>query len=181
VTEVDQPQTFNIVAEGTGGVSPADRADLAAFQQKVTRLYRAVSGSLRTADELKNRVKMIRRALAETPADTRDLLVTTEQIDARLNRILVALRGDVALAARNENVPPSINERVTSILDGTRFALATTATHRQAYEIASAEFAQQLASLRTLVQVDLARLEKSMEQAGAPWTTGRLPEWKPEE
>jgi hypothetical protein len=66
-------------------------------------------------------------------------------------------------------------------LDGTRFAVATTSTHRQAYEIASEEFAQQLASLRTLVQVDLAKLEKSMEQAGAPWTTGRLPEWKPEE
>jgi hypothetical protein len=26
--------------------------------------------------------------------------------------------------------------------------------------------------------VDLAKLEKEMEAAGAPWTPGRLPEWQ---
>ena len=29
-----------------------------------------------------------------------------------------------------------------------------------------------------LIEVDLARLEKQMEVAGAPWTPGRIPEWK---
>jgi len=32
--------------------------------------------------------------------------------------------------------------------------------------------------LRTLVEVDLTRLEKSMEEAGAPHTPGRIPEWR---
>ncbi len=32
--------------------------------------------------------------------------------------------------------------------------------------------------LRQLIEVDLQRLEKQMEAAGAPWTPGRIPEWK---
>jgi hypothetical protein len=152
------------------------------FQQKSARLYRAVSGSIRTADELKTRVRAIRRALAETPADTRQLVGAADQLDARLNQILRTLRGDNVMAARNENVPPSIEDRVQSIMGGTRWSItAPTATHKQAYEIASEEFSQELAKLRALVEVDLAKLEKSMEAAGAPWTPGRLPEWNPEQ
>ena len=32
--------------------------------------------------------------------------------------------------------------------------------------------------LRQLIEGDLSRLEKQMEAAGAPWTPGRIPEWK---
>jgi len=64
-------------------------------------------------------------------------------------------------------------------MEGERFAITRpTQTHLQAYAIASDEFAQQLAKLRNLIQVDLAKLEKDMEAAGAPWTPGRLPEWQ---
>ncbi len=182
VTELGQPQTINVVADGTSGIKPVDRAALHEFQQKTARLYRAVSGSIRTADDLKARVKAIRRALLETPADTRPLVATTDELDARLNAILRKLRGDQALAARNENVPPSIEDRVQSIMGGTRWSVtAPTATHQQAYQIASEEFSQELAKLRALVETDLTKLEKSMEAVGAPWTPGRLPEWNPEQ
>ena len=53
-----------------------------------------------------------------------------------------------------------------------------TQTQRDHYAAAAAEFEQVLARLRALVEGDLTRLEKSMEAAGAPWTPGRLPEWK---
>jgi hypothetical protein len=35
-----------------------------------------------------------------------------------------------------------------------------------------------LAQLRQLVEVDLRNLEKQMEAAGAPYTPGRLPDWR---
>jgi len=100
-----------------------------------------------------------------------------DSIEKRSSEILRALRGDTALAVRNENVPTSINDRVTNIMEGERFAItAPTQTHQDAAAIAADEFAQQLNSLRTLVQ-DFARLQKDMEAAGAPWTPGRVPEW----
>ena len=88
------------------------------------------------------------------------------------------MRGDVALAARNENIAPSINDRVSGIMDGERFSLAKpTQTHVADYAIASADLAARLAKLKNLVQVDLAKLEHEMETAGAPWTPGRMVEW----
>ena len=46
------------------------------------------------------------------------------------------------------------------------------------YNAAAQDFEQTLAQLRQLIEGDLARLEKQMEAAGAPWTPGRIPEWK---
>jgi len=81
------------------------------------------------------------------------------------------------LRARNENVSASIEDRVSSIMDGQRFAIARpTQTHVGAYSIASQEFASELARLRKLLEIDLPQLEKAMEAAGAPWTPGRLPQ-----
>jgi hypothetical protein len=79
---------------------------------------------------------------------------------------------------RQEPVPSSINDRVEIIMEGERFALTKpTQTHLDDYNIAASEFAGELAKLRALVEVDLAKLEKDMEAAGAPWTPGRVPEW----
>ena len=102
-----------------------------------------------------------------------------DSIEQKNRETLRALRGDKELQKRNEPVPSSINDRVTNIMDGERFALAKpTQSHLDNYNIAAAEFSDQLAKLHALVEVDLANLEKEMEAAGAPWTPGRVPEWQ---
>ncbi len=56
---------------------------------------------------------------------------------------------------------------------------APTATHRQNYETAAAEFSEMLDDLRALVESDLVALEEKLEAAGAPWTPGRaIPRWQ---
>jgi hypothetical protein len=127
---------------------------------------------------VESRIKAIRDALRETPAVEKQLGALADSIEARNREILRALRGDKELQKRNEPVPSSINDRVTNIMEGERFALAKpTQSHVDNYNIAAAEFADQLAKLRTLVEVDLVKVERDMEAAGAPWTPGRVPEW----
>ena len=66
------------------------------------------------------------------------------------------------------------------IMGGERFSTsAPTTTHKQGYEIAAQEFAGELAKLHSLSD-QLQTLEKQLEAAGAPWTPGRIPDWKPE-
>jgi len=159
-------------------MSAADRTAQGEFLRKVTRLYRAVSGALHTSEEVQARLKEIREALRETPAVEKQLGSVADGIEQRDREILRALRGDVEIARRSEPVASSINERVNSVLEGERFSLAKpTQSHVDSYNIAAAEFGEQLAKLHTLVEVDLAKLEKDMEAAGAPWTPGRVPEW----
>ena len=52
---------------------------------------------------------------------------------------------------------------------------------KEAYAIAGDEFAEVLAGLKQVVEVDLQALEAAMEKAGAPWTPGRVPIWNKEE
>ena len=43
VTPLGGPQEFSVVVDGSQGMNPTDRKALLEFQQKVTRLERAVS------------------------------------------------------------------------------------------------------------------------------------------
>jgi len=178
VTQMAGPVSFKVATEGSASMNTSDRAAQEEFLRKVTRLYRAVSGALHTAEDVESRLKSIREALRETPAAEQKLAAAADGLEARDREILRALRGDVEIAKRNEAVPSSINDRVTSIMEGERFSLAKpTQSNIDSYNVAAAEFADQLAKLHTLVEVDLNKLEKDMEAAGAPWTPGRVPDW----
>jgi photosystem II stability/assembly factor-like uncharacterized protein len=178
VTELGSAQAFNVIADGTAGVAEADRAARAEFHRRVARLYRAVSGSINAANDLQAKLKAARKALNDTPA-AEALVAQADNLEKRSNEILRALQGDRALAARNENVPTSINDRVTYIMEGSRFSAARpTKTQEDAYSVAAGEFNELLAKLRTLITSDFEKLQKDMEAAGAPWTPGRVPEWQ---
>ena len=178
VTEVAGAQNFKVMTEGASSLTASDRTAQQEFQRKVARLYRAVSGTVHASEDVVARLKAIRTALRETPVAEKQLDGAADSIEQKNREILRVLHGDVEMQKRSEPVPSSINDRVDAIMEGERFALAKpTQTHIDDYNIAAAEFADELGKLRTLVEVDLAKLEKDMEVAGAPWTPGRVPEW----
>jgi photosystem II stability/assembly factor-like uncharacterized protein len=178
-TPLTEPQSLTVYVEGVSGMPAEDRKILVEFQEKVARLQGATYGAVQAASELLTRLGLMKRALQETPAADEGLQKDAFAIEGRLNEILQALRGDRTMAARNENVPPSISERVNGVVGNERMSTAApTQTDKDAYAIASQELTQELTKLRTLIEVDVAKLEKEMEAAGAPWTPGRIPEWK---
>jgi hypothetical protein len=100
-------------------------------------------------------------------------------LDRRTNEILQALSGDTAARRRNMNTPLSINDRVSYVVGAQRMAISRpTQTQLNQYNAAAQDFEGVLVQLRQLIEVDLARLEKQLEAAGAPWTPGRIPEWR---
>jgi photosystem II stability/assembly factor-like uncharacterized protein len=178
-TPLAEGQDFTIVVDGAAVADPADLKVLQLFQQKVARLQRAVAGALEASKSLEERLGQIKRALDHAPSVAAQWRETARALDKRNREIVRALRGDVMLRSRNENTPPSIAERVEGIVDAQRLSLSRpTTTQEEEYGIASQEFGQELAKLRALIDVDLRALEKALDIAGAPWTPGRLPEWK---
>ena len=178
VTELAGPQSFKVATESSPSMSAEDRQAQEAFLRKVGRLYRAVYGATRTAEDVQSRLKQIRDALRETPAAEKQLGEVADSLEQGDREILRALRGDIEVARHSEPVPSSIDDRVNSILEGERFSLAKpTQSNLDSYNIGAAEFTEALAKLHQLVERDLAKLEKDMEAAGAPWTPGRVPEW----
>ena len=181
ITELTGPVWFNIYAEGTTAMNEQDRQALLVFQQKVSRLYRSFNGAMKTTEELRGRMKQVKRALGETPSADRGLTARADEIEGRLNKLAIAMRGDTALEARNEVAPASIVERIMGIIGGSRMSTARpTQTYVESFNIASQQYTAALAALRQITDTDLPRLESDMEKAGAPWTPGRVPTYQPE-
>jgi hypothetical protein len=171
-------QEFAVVLDGESK-TPGHRKALLAFQQQVTALKRTVAGALQAAQTLRARLTAVRRAIDQTPKLGAKERARVNEMERRLRLIDRELRGDVALRRRNENTPLSISEKVEAIIDEQQSSLAApTKTHRMLYEQASADLTRVLGQLRTLKEKDLKALEKVLDEAGAPYTPGRLPGWQ---
>ncbi len=178
-TEIDEPEGLKAVVLQNTTLPAKDRKALLDFQKKVAELSRAVQGAWVAADDLVKRIEDIKEALHRTPAATSDMMKQARSIENQTKEILRALRGDRSISRRNENQPPSIIDRVNIIVGGQwRSTSAPTQTMRDQYRIAGEEFEPHLPKLKELMEVDLKKLEKAMEEAGSPWTPGRIPEWK---
>jgi len=179
ITPVGSPLSFTVAPLHGLPASAEERAALARFQRNVASLYRSVNGAAESAGQLKSRIQAVKRALLETPVAASTLIPRTNEIEAANNKVLRMLTGDQALQARNEPLPPSIQNRVFQIMDEESTSSSPpTSTHIESFKIASQQLSQQLGVLRKLIDLDLASLEKDMEAAGAPWTPGRIPTWE---
>ncbi|HUS18477.1 MAG TPA: hypothetical protein VMZ25_02405, partial [Terriglobales bacterium] len=177
--DLGTPQSFNLYVFGADKMAAQDRATLYAFQRRVAKLDRAISGAVSLSTELRTRVRAVRRALRETPANTSALLDRADDLDKRLGAELRALRGDTASISRQEvPFPPSLSGRINNII-GDQFTSTSlpTATHQNDYTIAAEGFAQELTKVKALAEA-VQSLEREAEKLGAPWTPGRVPEWQ---
>jgi photosystem II stability/assembly factor-like uncharacterized protein len=176
VSQLAGPVAFDVLPDPAAIVTAAERERRATFEQKLTALRRSISGALESANATNARMGAIRRAIDATPAAPRALHVQARELQRRLDAILLALRGDVALARRNEAVPPAIADRADGIAGDLAESLwGQTKTHEEVLAIASEEFAEVIARLRGMLDGDLPAFEKELEKAGAPWTPGRVP------
>ncbi len=179
-TDLAGPQEFGVVELGINTFKAADLAEVQAFQQKTWDLERAVRGTLKWAAEAESRLAHTRKALYDTPDADTAMLAESQRLQTELNDILVELRGDETRGDRNVFTPPSISNRVNRIVESQwDTTSAPTQTELDAYRWAADAFAKELGRLHVLAS-NLEAFEDRLEEAGAPWTPGRLPEWKKE-
>ncbi len=179
MTELAGPQEIRVVPLGIASLPAADREEAFAFQQKVGRLQRALQGARRALGEAEDRLRHCRKAALEAAGTDPALLADAEALKQRLAAVRTALDGDSTRSSRSEPAALSINDRVGNIVGNQwNTSSAPTQTERDAYRWAGEAFAEVLTELRTAVEQDLAGLERRLEEAGAPWTPGRIPDWR---
>ena len=177
-TSLGAPQSFTVYLldpDENAGRS----ATIIAFQEQAAKLQRAMMGANALAGELSTRVTALRRALDETPSAPAQLPSDARAIDRDLRDIREQLNGDPTLNRRQEPTAPSLMGRMQVMTQGARSLEPPTSTQQRQYQILSTEFAALLTKLRAIADTRLRAVETGAEQAGAPWTPGRIPEWKP--
>jgi len=174
------PVSFEVVPLNLSTFDDPDPEKTLAFRRKVADLHRAVAGAIRTANEVEERLAHIRVAIQQTPEIDQVALDQAGEAEEKMREILVALRGDPVLSDLSEPQSPSISGRVGAIVGDQWYVTSPpTQTQRDQYSYAADEFAETLTDLRSLIEQDVAELERMLEEAGAPYTPGRLPEWDP--
>ena len=172
VTPLGTPQSFEVQPE-----NPLPSPYIP-FQSKLDKLRRAMSGATEASGNAKARITAAKRAIQESTSELK-LREEAAALDVRVTAIQRKLRGNEVLAQRQENDTPSIAERLSTMTrELGRSMGAPTVTHEESYKIASEELSAELAKLKTLVEVDLKKLEKEMDAAGVAHTPGRIPELK---
>jgi len=99
-------------------------------------------------------------------------------IENRLTAADIKMNGDASLAKREFETLPSINGRIGTI-ESTLWTTtsAPTQTAVNSYDIASKQFDSLLPELKSIDE-EIKNVESTLEKNRAPFTPGRLPEWK---
>jgi photosystem II stability/assembly factor-like uncharacterized protein len=177
ITPLPGTQTVEVLPEGPA--TAQDRMAMAEFQDKLSKLQKALTATNQTAAEAGTRLSAIRRAIDATPSLPAKLREDCIKLERQLEEINTAMNGDRVWRATNEGVPAGIAEHVQAAAGPTRGTTGKpTKTAMEQYQIASDLLATEIPKLRKLFETDIKALEKQLDAAGAPPTPGRLPDWK---
>jgi photosystem II stability/assembly factor-like uncharacterized protein len=179
VTKLSEPINFKAMVLGNTSLPAKDRVELVEFQEKIRELNGAVNASARVVNDFSDRIKHYKVALKSLKAPEKELIAEIKKMEKEIKEFQVVLLGNQTLRRLDKDTIPGIVNRINVIIyEQLRSTSAPTQTQKDAYEIVADEFSELLKKLRKLVIEDAAAIEKKLEKMGAPFTPGRLPDWK---
>jgi photosystem II stability/assembly factor-like uncharacterized protein len=179
VQKLTEPVNFEVVTLANVSLPAEDRTELVAFQKKVRELSRAVTASSRILGEISEKIDQYKAALKSVPAPDTDIISDINVLEEKVKALLIKFNGDGTMRRADKDAVPGISTRIRSIArEQSRSTSAPTQTQRDAYGIVAEEFGPALEELKKIVDEDVKKIEEKLEGLGAPYTPGRLPEWK---
>lgn len=181
ITDLTGPVEFICKPLHNTTLPAKDRKALVDFQRKLARLQQAVLAANAVTEEVGKRLALVEKSALSAAGAGHNLIEKIRSVKQDVANLQRMLTGDETLNKRNENQPPSVNDRLYFMIYGIWDATSdVTKTQQQSYQIAAEEFAPALEMLKKIVNTDLAAIEKELDRLDAPWTPGRLPDWKAE-
>ncbi|MDH7514569.1 MAG: glycosyl hydrolase [Bacteroidota bacterium] len=173
------PVSFTTKVLPLATLPAADSRALDAFHKRVAEAQRVVLGIQQAAYEMRTRLGLIENALEAVASAGDTLRRECRRLMQETADLIRAIDGDPTYARHNENGPVSVVERLTNIASSRWTTTSTpTVSHREELEIVERAAAELLSRMEVLLGERMPRLEAGLEEAGAPWTPGRLPSLK---
>lgn len=181
LTELVEPVAFTCRKLDNTTLPAEDYQENVEFAEKVNKLALAMVGANRVISENRSKVEQIKQAIYATPGASQDLMNKARALGVELEELDFTMNGLPAKAS-GEEIPPAqvpLNDRL-SIVTYTHMGSTTgiTTTEKQAYDILAEEFPPVLETLKGIVENDIPALEAELNKLNAPWTPGRIIDWK---
>jgi photosystem II stability/assembly factor-like uncharacterized protein len=179
ITPVAGPEKFNVKALPGSTLPASSRPALVEWQRKADELKRSLQGANQILSDANNRIRHLKAALLVIKVDQQPLANDIKAIESKVRAISDKMNGDRVARQLDIDKPPSVNSRLFSaIYDGYGTTSDPTTTMKDQLIIAGEEFAALLAQIKTVYEQDIKAIEQKLEAVGAPYTPGRMPEWK---
>lgn len=177
-SELVAAQPFKAITLNNATLPATDKKALEDFCKQVAELRRVSTAADAYRNEMVNKIKYIKQAIIETPKLPADISKTIAGLEKRLTDVNTKLNGDATVARREFETVPSINRRIGVIVGALwSTTAAPTTTFTSSYQVAARQFTPVYNELKSIGD-EMRNLENILESNKAPYTPGRLPEWK---
>ncbi len=175
--ELAGPVEFNTVVLNNRTLPPSSDKDALAFYEKVTELYRVMTGTMKYRDELAEKTSYVQQALQSIDNATNDMKNEMQQIKQELDKIEFEFDGTPAKAS-SEEVPPEnvpLSDRLNAIVWASwQSTSAPTSTQKNNYDILMEVFPPVLIELNN-ISTKIVAMEQELDKLKSPHTPGRVP------
>ncbi len=179
ITQLTDPIEFNVKILGLASLPAADKAELVEFQSKVRKLNHKVNTASAVLRELISRVGHYKVALKSMTFSHKDLYTDIKALEKKLDGLQRQLFGDRMYSRVDLDAEPGLSRRIGAIMGEQRSSTsAPTQTQRENFRIVEEEFMPIYQELKKIAATDVKSIEKKLDDIGAPYTPGRLPDWK---
>jgi chromosome segregation ATPase len=155
-----------------------DKKAMGVFTAKVAELRRVVSGTEEYRREQVNKLNYLKAALQKTGSIPLELSQQFASIEKRLDAAGTALNGDRTKSGREFETVPSINQRLGRITGALWSSTsADPAAYQDDYDLVEKKFRPVYQEVKSIGE-EIKKLEAELDKLKAPYTPGRLPEFK---
>lgn len=174
ISQLVDKQPFTVKSLNNLTLPAEDLQEVLDFQKEVSELYRVIGGAGSFGEELETKLNHIKVAVQNHPTVPLTAMDDVKSVEAEMAELKILLSGDESLEERQFETPPSLRGRVSRALFGLYSARTSpTTTMKEQYQIAKEEF-EVLKSRLIKVAEQVEKLEKTLEESGAPYTPGRI-------
>ena len=171
--DLRQSESFDVVSIREPTLPGSSQVERIAFSRQVDEMQRAVSGTIRSIDEVLPQLDAIKEALQSSTADM-GLYAQANSIQQRINQARDRLSGNDTRRGFSDPGLMSVRSRLQyASYDPNGNAYGPTQTQTETFAIARDAYAEIGTALAQLIDGEYQSLLRALDAAGVPWTPGR--------
>ncbi len=172
---------FKVVPLNNTTLPAANRKEMVAFQKKVAQFTKSMDGAIRQTRILTKELNAIKQTAVLVNDANGNLNKIIKEIDDQLQAIDFAFTGTKPKASFEE-VPPAhfpLENRLADLIE-TQISSTSdiTQTSRQSFDALMKEYPPLKEELEKIAGEKLPAVRKMLDNLGAPYTPGRIPDYK---
>ncbi len=173
LTTLAGPVNFDVVPLRQGALQGKSFEEMDAFRETLDELSNSVSATNINLRKNIDRVRAMRTALSRTDIDSPELVNQLFSLNNTLLDLDSKVNGNKAKAEIGELDGPTLDSRLGTARRGLSTTYGPTEMHKESLEIAKMQLKEIESSLDAITNMEIPKLERGLQEAGAPWIVGQ--------